>query len=334
MTKLSKPEKDARVKLLIDGMESRKGDFLHGIEQSIVNYVKAQSIGRCLTIVERDGNGGIHSTYAFNLANHEYLKRLASFMRRQPHNGYTLDSALTDPIVKVVSQQFEALFAGEGGLIAEIILRDGALSRQIVHTLIHKSEALKFASGQAKSRAVDYILHHIGEQIGTGLVLKVSAAVGASAAFATAKYIAVLIVKHFGVVIAKFMVKFLAVPAVSKVIALIVGKFAVAAILGGVIKFVAVKFGITATAATFWVLAPLVALWLAWDLSQFPTHLGEQVAKEVATELGANYHEISHTLAEQIVENLGEISVDKISEALLGLEEMEDQLAELLDTLT
>jgi len=112
--------------LLILGNDKER--FLDRVERSVKDFVAIQSLFDCLTIVEirRDNSRlyfGISRTY-------NYMIRLVCFimyrlgLREHPRYGEsTLDSWLTDPVIKTVARDYESLFERNQEVIVQGMVR-------------------------------------------------------------------------------------------------------------------------------------------------------------------------------------------------------------------
>jgi uncharacterized protein YacL len=113
--------------------------------------------------------------------------------------------------------------------------------------------------------------------------------------------IAALLLKLLALHLKTVIVHVLASTAVKTMIAAAVKKFVVGALLAAIVKAVGAKLGITAASAFIWVLLPLIAAFIAYEVATFPAHLGESVSAKVAAELGDSFDEVNENVALKII---------------------------------
>jgi hypothetical protein len=144
--------------LLVLGDDKER--FLDGVERSVKDLVAIQSLFDCLTIVEirRDNSRlyfGISQTY-------NYMIRLVYFIiyrlgsREHPRYGEsTLDSWLTDPVIKMVAREYESLFERNQEVIvqsmARTLLENTTLKEALRQQVILSTERLSPMSEQRQS---------------------------------------------------------------------------------------------------------------------------------------------------------------------------------------
>ena len=89
------------------GLRRRKTTFLNGVETEVDNYIV--STGKnCIAVVERNSDGSVYCTWDFRDDMDDLCKHVYQFMRKKKSSGGRLhDSALTDPIVEIVTRRYK-----------------------------------------------------------------------------------------------------------------------------------------------------------------------------------------------------------------------------------
>lgn len=92
---------------ILDVLGDSKEVFLARVEARIKDYISSRSFSDCLTFVEKRP----HSPKIWKPeASASYLQCLGAFCAGKRLNGHELDSALTEPVVALVTEEFEALY--------------------------------------------------------------------------------------------------------------------------------------------------------------------------------------------------------------------------------
>ena len=101
---------------LESNLDAHKIGFLNDVESSVYSYV----VGRgkeCIAIVEKipRPNGTFYTvTHRMGLDDaDDFVRALVAFMSRKQFRGHDLDSALTEPILKIVEEKYVILFSGQ-----------------------------------------------------------------------------------------------------------------------------------------------------------------------------------------------------------------------------
>lgn len=297
------------VQALVDGLESDKPAFLERVRGRVRSFIESRGT-ECLALVSRTDEGRVLETHKPSLTR-KYAGRLIAFCRGVPYDNHTLDSALTEPTVALVTEEFERLYHDRGELFADAIsaqlIRDEVFARGLIDSVI-ESRAIGTLTDQMKSFAARQLLIQLQAGFHAVVTSSVMQSVGHSVAAAVAtpiaKQLTVLLIKALHLHMKTIIVKALSSVAVKKAILIYTKKFIAAAILAGVAKAIALKLGISATGAAMIILLPLVLAYLAREIYTFPRHLGEKVSERVVHELDSSYRALNQQISSTIADAL------------------------------
>ncbi len=251
-------------------------------------------------------------------ANPDYAKALIAFVREKPHDGYYLDSAATPKITaatedalstflgseEAISAMTARLSAGaSANLATKEIIQDEAkwIGKEILDTTGVSAKG-EFATQLATATA-DQASALLQTSAGKAIVAGISKAVATSAGKVL---ITKLVVAAAGKVAASTMLKTL--------IATIVKKIGVAVLTKAVlIKLVLVA--VPALAAVhipvFWIVAPLVIAFVAYEMGHLPQKLADKLPPEISSKIGDHWDEISRQVAEAVMVEAAKRAVQK-----------------------
>ena len=325
---------------LIRNLEARfnadVATFLYDVRSAVSGYISGCGAG-CLTLIERTSSGP--SVWTLR-ADPQYAMRLVAFCRGKTYNGNALDSGLTEPVVGIVTRQFEMLYQSKDEEIArsiiDYVLSDQVLSKGLVSTIIG-SAAAHHATQAAKQKVAALLIEELRHLVHAGAGQTLLASVGHAVAAATAKpiaaKIAMLLMKAMTLHMKAIIAKVLASAAIKALIATAVKKVVFAAVAAVVIKTVAMKLGISAGAVWMWVLIPLIAALLYREVVTFPQHLGEKVADKVVEDLIGGFPQVNHDVLERLVDDVLGAGIGAIAMELGQSQEVQDAIEELLGSL-
>lgn len=334
------------VRELVDLLGRKKQSFLNDVQKSINQYVSNQG-SKCLTIIGRNPNGTIYKRWYLS-ASFEYIRCLTAFCREKPFQGKELDSGLTGPISTLVSKRFESFYEKHTNSISEVFLtylvNEKVLLRSII-TVVVDSAATNFVKNKAigllaapitskiKDKVTDLILTQMSHVVHSAAAHTVTTTtkqiVGAAVSIPVAKTVALILIKLLATHMAVIIAKILSSAAIKTLIATVIKKFLVAAILGAIIKAIAAKFGIGVFGATVIVLLPIVVGFIAYEIYNFPSHLGEKVAFKVTQEISNQFDTINQNIVAEIFRMLPELALTEIAENLAQSDEVQDQIHDL-----
>jgi hypothetical protein len=171
----------------LDKLEANKGPFIAAIEQKTYSKIRSTSRLDCTAIVERIDSES-HFTWRMNEGK-PYAQRFVKFIRSNDsdrrYNGHDLDSFLSDPIAKIVQNEYAEYINDNvdevGKAIMSMISNDSlvvnSLRRQIVMNLKNSSTPL---SNHAVEKMADALIQSldISDQAAAQLGHHISGAVG------------------------------------------------------------------------------------------------------------------------------------------------------------
>lgn len=326
-------DKEQLVAELVTRFEDKRANFLSDVRSAVAGYISQQGSG-CLTLVERRSSGD--ATWALS-ANPQYVARLVPFCRGATYDGHVIDSALTEPVVGIVTRQFEMLYQSNdediSRAIVAYILEDKVMSNALVEAVVG-SALVGHAASAVKQKVAALILDQLREILQTGSAKTVMATVGKSVAAMAAKpvgaKIAALLMKFIALNMKAIIAKVLASAALKGMIAGAVKKFLIVAIGAAVVKAIAAKFGISAAAVWLWFLLPLIAAFLIYEIATFPQHLAEKVSDRVAEDLRGSFTKINGDVFDRIVSEVLAVGVGAIAADLGRSKEVQDAISELI----
>ncbi|MBX3383110.1 MAG: hypothetical protein KF864_06335 [Phycisphaeraceae bacterium] len=313
----------------------QKAAFLAEVGQAINSYISEQG-SECMTIIEHDGGSGTRWTIA---PTPSYVKRMAAFSTGNRVDGNELDSALTKPVVDLVTERFQRLYESKSDEISqavvEFIVKDDVLMRSMLGTVL-QSQVFHAASSAAKQKVITLLVEHMRELLRSGGLGSLATTLGKSVAAAVSKPISakivLLIVKTLSMSAKTTIAKLLASTAIKSAVAVAVKKFLVAAIITAIAKAIAVKFGIATTSAVIgWVILPVIAAYITYEVYRFPKTLGAKVSERVVEELNSGFDKINTTVFENVVADLIANGAGALGHTLADSPELSDAIKKLLE---
>lgn len=321
---------------LIDDLKSKlddkKEEFLAEVHSEVASYIRRQGSG-CLTLVERRSSRDVTWELAATPA---YVKRLIAFCRERPYDGNQLDSALTRPVADRVAQQFESLYEDSSDGLAEAVLQfimeDKVLSHSMADAVFASSAYAGSAlRNRAASMLVDQIRHFMHTSAGHSITTFVGKSVAATVSKPIGMKMAALIIKSLSTQLKVVIAKVIASGALKGIIAAAVKKFVIFAVAGAVVKAIAAKFGISTMAAFAWVLIPVIAAYIIYEIHTFPRHLGEKVADQVVEELSERYGEVNQEACDKIISQIFDTGIAVIMRPIADSEEVQGLLKQFME---
>lgn len=344
-------DKQQLISDLTTKFDASREAFLSAVRGECSSFIAGQGSG-CLTLIERKNHFNFflwlispffdvqprwQTNEVWTLsANPQYVLRLIAFCRGTTYDGNVIDSALTEPVVEIVTRRFEALYQSKDEDIAKAIItyvvQDKVLCRGLVEAVIG-SAAVGHAAGAVKEKVAALIIDQLKEVMHTGAAKAVVATVGKSVAAIAAKpigtQIALLLMKFIALNLKTVIAKVLASAAIKGMIAGAVKKFLMVAVGAAIVKAVAAKFGISAAAVWLWFLIPVIAAFLIYEIATFPRHLAEKVSDKVVEDLRGSYAKINDDVFERIVTEVVEAGMGVLVGDLGKRPEVQDAIQKL-----
>ena len=318
--------------------EADKAVFLDHIEKSIKLYITSTG-KQCIAIVEKIPKPGQYPPYA--LHKHElhmgptlpkFAEVLIKFIRRKRHGGHDLDSALTEPILKIIEEKYVELYNFHGEEISseflDMLKNDSILLNSFVERLVDKFSGK--ISKEARAGVVRLLVEQIhgsatsnpGHIVGNHISHFTSTAVGTQIASVAAQVLLKAIAMNMGHIIATF----LASAAFKKVVMVLLHKLVVGVISAAVLHFLAANIGSAIGAGAFmWVIIPIVIGIVIEQIADFPKKLGNEVSKSVKGHLASNFGQTNKSILEKTFDEifkgeklLEEVANDKDVKKMIG----------------
>jgi hypothetical protein len=235
------------IKIINSELGSHKDEFLSEVRRKIYGYISNKSCSDCLSIVERNY---YNTLWKPSDSLDGYIPRFIAFLRKKKHNGYELDSALTDSVVDIVVKTYGDFVQNQSGSIVKPIIEDALKNRIVVEAIAEKAIETwqSYVPQYLKHELITVLVHKIEDSISTNVVhasasvvsattTKIISGVAAGAAtIPISKTIAVLLAKHMAVLLKGVIAKILASTAFKTMIATLVKKFVAVKILAIIIE--------------------------------------------------------------------------------------------------
>jgi hypothetical protein len=151
-------------------LRAEKEAFLDKMEERIKIYIKSRG-KNCIAVVERRADNSIRYTWDFQDDLDDLAKMVILFMRKKKApSGCTLDSALTDPIMEIVREEYETFYQEQSDNISKGVLNALASDEIKFKGFVERVSgiALSKLSSSARKQVVKLICHQIKDSIGQG----------------------------------------------------------------------------------------------------------------------------------------------------------------------
>jgi hypothetical protein len=162
------------------GLRRRKAAFLNGVETKVDRYIV--STGKnCIAVIERNNDGSVYCTWDFSDDMDDVCKHVYQFMRKKKSSGGRMhDSALTDPIIEIVTKEYQDFYASESENISNGVLVALASDEIKLQSFVDRISdiALKKLSKEAKNQIVKLVMHQIKEGVSQGAAHSVGHQIG------------------------------------------------------------------------------------------------------------------------------------------------------------
>ena len=320
----------------LDALTAIKEPFLDIVASDINSYIVGQG-HHCIDVIEKTAEDDdlVYRTHRASL-NSDFCEVLYRFVRRKPHNGHILDSALTMPVCEIVSRRYEEFYQANADTVSAGVLaaltKDNLILDSFLNRVIDK--ALDKASSEVRKRVVHLIVHQIHSSTKDGALHAVGHQIGHVAATTAGSQVAVLVahvlVKMLAGHIAVLVARILSSGLIKKLVLLVVKKVTIAAVGGIVIKFLAAHVAAAVGGTTImWIALPLMVTYLCYKIATFPEKLGKEVSKSVRRELSERFTSMNKTILDKIFEQV--VDDDKLVSALAGDKELKGILKSLAE---
>ena len=324
---------DEIVKLLGD----KKQAFLNDVEKSIDSYLSSKSWKDCLTIVLRRSDGSIYSTWYPSEVMNGYTPRFIAFLRKKKYNGYTVDSYLTDAIVKLVTDKFSKFYKDNTQNISKPILnqllKDHVFVNQLSKQIIEMTNAPLPAA--IKGKMVETIVHNLEQTMNTNIASSCGHAIEVATTHIIAVATAIPISKAMLAVMAKSMAvymkgaiaKVLASTAMKTMMMTTVKKIVAGKMVATLMTLVGAHLG---GVSVGWIVAPLLAAFIAYEVASLPEKMGRKVSSAVKAELDGEFKNINTSIANHLVSSMSTSIVSTLASDIAKDDSIKEMLNHLI----
>lgn len=305
---------------LVEVIALEKQEFLADLKSAVARSVESKSFNECLQVETISARGDkVLWTYKDGAL---YFTRFWAFIRNQPfeENGirYEVDSALTEPVMAIVAAEYQKLLERHNDELANLILSELMTTPQFRAAFVNailKSKLAGSVTGAAKHLLEQHLLAGIHDRLhdaGASIASHTATAVAKIGATASGKIVltkvSILLAQQLGPILLKILAK----PAAM----VMFKKIAAAVVLGVVAKFVLAKVGGIPFGPVVWV---AIAAWIAYDISNFPRKLGENIGQSLTDNMETEFSNTTYQLlTELVVEFTAEPMIKGLAEGLLA----------------
>lgn len=297
-----------KVNEIVNLLGEDKASFLSEVRSAIGSYVDSRSVTECLTLVSRNSDGSRGFNWYPKEVLDGYTPRFMAFLRGQKYNGKVIDSALTDPIVELVSDKFEQFYTEKAVVISkpllESILSNHTLVTQLANQIIEVSN--KSVPTYLRAQLSKALIHYLEEHIHADVVhlsgQAVQNIVAATTSTAVAIPVSATLLKYMAFSLKGVIAKLLATAATKTMLMGLLKKIVAVKIIAALVSLVGVTIGGGSIAL---IVAPLLAGFIAYEAYTLPSQLAEKVSIAVANELEGQFDEINRNVAVNILQGFG-----------------------------
>ena len=332
-------ETKASINTLVSTLEADKTRFLDSVEHAVSSYIEGEG-KNCIALLTVTDCGSVicrWEPHADDDIGH-YCKVLWKFVRKERYHGNKVESALTEPVFKIVEEKYEEFLEkhrdewNKGFL--EMLTADGLLMRAVMAALVEK--AVKTASSEIQTTIVERVVHEIHNSVSSGTlhgvitnhVTVITSSTVGSAHSQVAIMIAHIIAKHLAIHIVTATSNFFASIAFHHALGILAHSIIIEAVSAAVFHFLAVHVGtaVGGSAISF-IAIPLLAAFIIYKAHKFPKELGEAVGKGVRKKLKDEFMGINRSILNTVWKQLSDR--DKLVEILVGDGEIQEMILKL-----
>jgi len=316
---------------LSDIFEADKTAFLDDVQTSVRSYIIGTG-KQCIAIVEKipTSTPASGDQVQYHLYKHElhldsdlaeFAQVLIHFIRRKPHDGHDLDSALTEPVLEIIEDKYVKLFESHGEEISseflEALKKNNILLNSFLERLADKVSG-KIAT-KIRTKIVHLLVLHIHDAATSNTSRIIGQNISHFAATAMGSQIAAIaahvLLKSISVNMVHIIAKFLASAAFKKVIVVLLHKLIVGIIMAAVLHFLAANVGAAIGAGTImFIIVPIVAVIIIKQIVDFPKKLGNEVSESVRAHLASNFGQANNDILAKTFQEI--FNDDKLLEAV------------------
>ena len=306
------------IKALVEKLGEKKNIFLSDVENSININISSRSASDCLTINQLWSSGNVKSTYRPE-ASKAYFKCLSAFLKKEKLEGYDLDSKLTPGVVNLVVEKFNDFYSSNASELAEPLARqlvkDKVFVNKLAETIVEVTKGP--LPDAVKKQITTYLVHILQDSMG----VNIKGVLGHATACAISKAVSIAVAMNISTAVIASVLKQVAFAlkgVITEVLATTAFKTTIVAFLKKLMAIKIVAFlaaliasvpvlGPAIAAAPLWVIiAPVLAGFIYYQISNLPNSMGEKVSLAVRQELSGNFERLNTEVVTQILENFSE----------------------------
>lgn len=318
---------------IVKSLGEKKFSFLNTVETSINTYISNKSWQDCLTIVLRYSNGNISSTWYPSEVMEGYTPRFIAFLRKKSYNGYTVDSVLTDGVVDLVTSKFSSFYKNNSDCISKPLLEQLLGDHVFVEQL--SKQVVEISNGTLpsviKSQMASFIIHNLESSINVNITHMIATSttqiMAAAATLPISKAMVAVMAKSMGVFMKAAIAKVLASTAMKTMMMTAVKKIVAAKIIAGLLALVGTHLGGMSVA---WVVAPLLAAFIAYEVAHLPEKMGKKVSEAVVAELSGEFEKINKNVVQQILASFSTSVISSLATDIANDEEVKELLRNMV----
>ena len=296
---------------MVAELGKNKYTFLNDVESSIDSYISGKSWQECLTIVERYSDGSVKDVWEPSDVMEGYVKRLMAFLFKKKCDGYELDSKLTDGVVSLVTKKFEKYYSDNAGALAKPLMtqlmNDKVFVNQLAEQIVDVSKGPLPTA--IKNKLVAKVIHSLEEsmnvnisQIAVDQIHNLTThIVAAAAAVPISKTVAIVLFKNMAFFLKGVIAKVMATTAFKTMLATAIKKLVVIEIIAALVAIVGPALG---GISAWWIIAPLLATYIAYEVYNLPEQMGSKVSSAVRSELSGEFDHLNQNVVKQILNGL------------------------------
>ena len=299
-------------------LDANKVEFLDQLESEINAYIVGTGI-QCIAIEEITQSASIrrHAYHTHSVEfNATYVNVLIKFVRKKPHNGHDLDSALTEPVLRIIEENYITLYERNSAVISEGFLEtlkeNKAQLRSFMECLIER--VLDQSDERIKVdliNALVFQLHRTSESETAQQIGDIaSAMIGTQIASGVGNVLLRAIASNTGSVVANFLTS----EAFKTIISMLIHRLVLGIITTTVFNFLVAQIGALGASAIMWILIPIVIAFLIRQIYIFPGRIGREVSSSVRANLEKNFEGMNANILRQIFDEV--IHGDKLLESV------------------
>lgn len=327
---------NAQVQVMVSKLAANKTPFLDEVERSIYAYITSCSWQQCLTLVERRTDGSKRFTWYPSELSDGYTGRLIAFLRKKPYEGYDLDSYLTDGVVERVTKKFEKFYADNSSALAEPLLKQLMADKVFVNMLAKEIvEASNSPLSQAmKDKLTEHLAHVLEDSMQVnisqialdGIQTIITKIVAGAAALPISNAVLAVLLKNVAFFLKGAIAKVMATTAFKTMFATAVKKLVAVKIIAVLAAILAPVIG---SVSIVYIVAPLLAAFIAYEVATLPKNMGEKVSEAVRQELNGEFDKISTNVVTEILKSLTKRTLSALAKNIASDANFKDIVGQL-----